>query len=392
MDGSKEINNYVIRTYNSANVEFEKARKVYLDIVKSRSGESHSLENYKSQVLSLAVNLGLCCELYLKTLYVYEKRNSEKTYDELSNDVKKNGHNLNKLYNNMSGESQEFLKNRIIYISMSETEDNNCVDIVDFLLKKELIELEPKISNNQFKKLLEKHKNVFVEARYQGEKDCDVNIEFLYHLAKQIRAVVQYELERGDAQPFEKLVKQFYKIQFDKEFNDEFKKLVLFYRPLLLPELCRLILESENKKEKINEIIVCADILPKGISRTNFYNLIKMMSFEEIEYIYQMLGVIKVYCSLKKYSGRDRVLKDEEVDISEKVFKFIGEFKTFNEFINFCCGWKRPQLKGNIIGNDFFELLYNAMEKNDKQCASINDESNLDGYYKRHIKKVKIKG
>ena len=213
-------------------------------------------------IATIASDLAKCCEMYLKALYIYEHnipgnqvdelweklKNSEFKTDERGNliyvtpageitfvkyddngnpikdsngkliyfdknnnvytensrgsKIKRNGHQLDRLIELLSQESRLLLETRMLTIPMETTEMNNSVSILDVLLKKGILSQNNQISSEQYVGWIEQHKKTFEEARYSGQKKYDVNVEFLYHLATQIKAVVQYRMDPKNNQKF----------------------------------------------------------------------------------------------------------------------------------------------------------------------------------------------
>lgn len=83
----------------------------------------------------------------------------------------------------------------MLTIPMGSTENNSSISILDLLLEKGVLQRDNQISEEEYTSWILKHKKTFEEARYSGQKQYDVNVEFLYHLATQIRAVAQFIIE-----------------------------------------------------------------------------------------------------------------------------------------------------------------------------------------------------
>ena len=122
---------------------------------------------------------------------------------------------------------------------------NNSVSILDVLLKKGVLSQNNQISSEQYVGWIEQHKKTFEEARYSGQKKYDVNVEFLYHLVTQIKAVVQYRMDPKNNQKF---------TVTDEELSQlpkEIQQMASFHSYLLSEDLIKLIANNEEIKNKI---------------------------------------------------------------------------------------------------------------------------------------------
>lgn len=293
------------RTYGEAN-SFYRKEDLYLKDIGKRilSGELSSERDIYDECHAIASDLAKCCEMYLKALYIYEHdipgykiddlweklKNSVFKMDEKGNlvyktssgeitfvkydaqgnpikddngkiiyfdkndniynennkgsKIKINGHQLDRLIELLSTESRLLLETRMLTIPMGITEKNGSISFLDILLEKGVLLREKYISSEQYVGWLEQHKRTFEEARYSGQKKYDVNLEFLYHLTTQIKAVVQYRMDPKNNQKFT--------VTDDElaQLPDEIKQMASFHSHLMSENLIKLIANDEKIKNK----------------------------------------------------------------------------------------------------------------------------------------------
>ena len=109
--------------------------------------------------------------------------------------IKTNGHDLDRLINMLSDQSKGILESRMMSIKKSKTGRNTILQAVDFLESMYMVSRKSIISRDTYDGWIEQHKKTFEQTRYAGEKKHDVSVEFLYHLAIQIKAVAKYKLD-----------------------------------------------------------------------------------------------------------------------------------------------------------------------------------------------------
>ena len=399
------------RTYGEAN-SFYRKEELYLKDVERRilSGELSSEKDIYDECHAIASDLAKCCEMYLKALYIFEHnipghqidelwkklKNSEfKTdekgnllyitatgvitfvkYDEQANPIKdsngkiiyfdkndniydensrgskikRNGHQLDRLIEMLSPESSLLLETRMLTIPMEATEENQSVSILDILLEKGVLQQENQISQEQYVGWIEQHKKTFEEARYSGQKKYDVNVEFLYHLATQIKAVVQYRLDPKNNQKF---------MVTDEELAqlpEEIKLVASFHSHLMSEDLIKLIANNEEIKNKIISLFSDNYILPSGnISSLDFCNMIKLMDEKEINYVLCLCYTIQNYDKLNS-----RVINEQQK--AKRIFEIAGIFNSIgitpNKVIGFFVQIKEIfGKKISISDENVFELL-----------------------------------
>lgn len=425
------------RTYGEANSFFRK-EELYMKDIETRIvlGELSSEKDIYDECHAIASDLAKCCEMYLKALYIFENnipgnqidliwnklKNSEYKSDDKGNliyktsngtityakyddngnlildnngkiiyvddngniynennrgsKIKRNGHQLDRLIELLSSESRLLLETRMLTIPMGTTEKNSSVSILDLLQKKGIISTDQKITTEQYSGWLEQHKKTFEEARYSGQKNYDVNVEFMYHLTTQIKAVVQYKMDPKNNQMFTVTDEELSKLP------SEIKQLVSFHPNLLSEELIKLITNNDEIKTKIINLFSQSYILPRNVSQKNFYNMINIMNQREIEYIGYICYMVENYEKLNM-----SVIQSEESEKTNirKVFEIAGIFKALNistnQIIGLCIQIKTTL--GIKITNDFFATLFEVLQNNKLYNPNINT---IDKKYYNNIK------
>lgn len=251
------------RTYGEANAFFE--------IIESYLKNEKEINTFTTKQIydktnAIATQLAMCCELYLKALYIFEnnieenkieelwkklktseykldangnyiyllEQNNEKIYTYVKLDengkrerdqhgeniytdknnniysegkqgkkIRQSGHELDRLINMLSTDSQKLLEIRMLSIPSANTDMYDKVTIYDELKKINLISTNQKISYEKYISWLEQHKKTFEQARYSGQAKHAINLEFLYHLTKQIKAVADYKISPSKNQEFD---------------------------------------------------------------------------------------------------------------------------------------------------------------------------------------------
>lgn len=247
------------RTYKEAEAFFEMVQ-IYLEKLE-REIEFLSDKNIYDKCNPIASNLALCCELFLKAIYIHEHslsgdnindiwetlsrkdkivydkfnnpvyqingvvvhlrydatgntildENGNKTYiDENGNILKqgaqgkklqKSGHDLEYIITSViSPESKLLLEVMMKANSIDETIQHKKVDFLDILASKNIIPLSQKISDTQYSEWLSQHRETFVDARYAGQQLPNVEIAFLYHLATHCKALAQFIIKQNPKQ------------------------------------------------------------------------------------------------------------------------------------------------------------------------------------------------
>ena len=373
------------RTYGEAN-SFYRKEDLYLKDIGNRilSGELSSERDIYDECHAIASDLAKCCEMYLKALYIYEHnipgykiddlweklKNSVFKMDEKGNlvyktssgeitfikydeqgdpikdadgkiiyfdkndniynennrgsKIKINGHQLDRLIELLSAESRLLLETRMQTIPMGTTEENGSISFLDILLEKGVLLREKYISSEQYVGWLEQHKRTFEEARYSGQKKYDVNLEFLYHLTTQIKAVVQYRMDPRNEQKFTVTDKELAQVP------SEIKEKVSSYSQLLSEDLIKLIANDEEIKNKFVNLFSGPFIMAyKNVSAFNFFNVIKLFDDEEI----MCLSII--CCVIINYDIINKETFSEISDIAKKSTEIAGIFKSNNVSLNY---------------------------------------------------------
>lgn len=363
-------------SYTQANLMYNTINDNLKDIeTKILFGTFYSEKDIYVLCHNIATGLALCCEQYLKALYIYENISSgyqaEELWNKLKNSdylrdsngnliyktqtgkltfarydeqgkpitdsngntiyfdeddntynennrgakIKRNGHDLGRLIELLSPGSRFELEMKMLKTPMRLTEKYKSVSIVDVLLAKGVLSRENKISSEQYVNWVEQHKKVFEEARYSGQKKSNVNLEFLYHLTTQIRAVVQYKMQPNNNQNFTITEEE------AKQLPEDIKQIVSYYSNLMSEDLIRLIMNNEEIKDKIKRLLSKGyDELLENVSPLNFYNMVKLMNNDEIIYVLRLCYMIQNYNQIKKEHFNEEEQKTFEI---AKVFRII---------------------------------------------------------------------
>lgn len=409
----QEIQESAERTYGESN-SFYRKEELYLKDIERRimTGDLSSEKDIYDECHAIASDLAKCCEMYLKALYIYEHnipghqiddlweklKNSEFKTDEKGNlfyittagemtfvkyddsgnpiqdsngkivyfdknnnvynennrgsKIKRNGHQLDRLIELLSQESRMLLETRMLTIPMEFTEKNHSISIMDVLLEKGLLSQENHISSEQYTGWIGQHKKTFEEARYSGQKKYDVNVEFLYHLATQIKAVVQYKMDPKNNQKF---------TITDEELSHlpkEIQQMASFHSYLMSEDLIKLIANNEEIKNKIILLFSNKYVLPpKNISPLDFYNMIKLMDDKEIICVSYLCYMIQNYDKLN--SG---VINKQQEQGTKRAFEIAGIFNSIgiapNKVVGFFVQIKEVFGRKISIGDEsIFKLL-----------------------------------
>lgn len=251
------------------------------------------------------------CDTDGKPIYV-DKTGKEYDYMRKGNAVKTNGHALDRLVELLSPASRLLLETRMLTIPMGLTEKNASITILDLLQNRGLISSEEHISQDQFVGWLDQHKRAFEESRYPGQKKYDINVEFMYHLETQIKAIVQYKLDPKQNQNFTVTDEELSKLP------PEIEQLASFHSYLISEDLIKLIANNDRIKNKIISIFSKEYSLPSSdISPSNFCKMVKLMSEEEITYISRLWYMVKYYDNFN------------EKNIDDKIFNTATMLKSF---------------------------------------------------------------
>lgn len=288
----------------------------------------------------------LICDTNGNPIYV-DKFGKEYEYSRKGRAVRTNGHALDRLVDLLSPELKLFLETRMLTIPMGTTEENKTVSILDIMQKNGIIFTDQHISYEQYSGWLDQHKRTFEEARFSGQKRSDVSVEFMYHLATQIKAVAQYKIEPKQEQQFTITQEELLKLPV------EIRQLVSFHSSLISEPLIKLIISDANIRNKIVKLFSKPYAVYDKISHSSFYDMIKIFEVEEINYISYICYMVENFSLNKKENSNDvKLYFGSEISISN-FLHFMG--LSAKEIIDFCIQVKTG-LKVNI-GPEIFVLL-----------------------------------
>lgn len=400
------------RTYRQAIDKLEKNMNYIngIDVLKLTPEKTYDICN------EVAADLALCCELFLKAIYIYEHNlngedintiwenisttreirdingnkiyvsengtisyiqvDSEKRiiYDAENNPkladkdgnpieykskgkvVKKNGHDLDYLITSViSLESRVLLEIMITANLIEETEQHKRVDLIDILASRGILQENKKIPNCQYKSWLEQHAQTFIDSRYAGQNYHQIEVAFLYHLATQCRALAEYRIEPSKQQQVELTEDEIEKMP------EVIKKLALNNKNLFSQGLTKLTIEDEEKRKKL-EILVDNGIINafSQVQAPYFQGIIQYFEMEEITFICKIL--------ITKYQ------KEDEKHNQTMIVKLLSGLNP-NEFIKICIYLK--QRTNHPINEKLFEDMLGS-----EQYDIYNNYSKLDYNYK----------
>ena len=408
------------RTYGEANSFFRKEELYLTDIERRLStGELRLKEDIYDEVHSSASGLAECCEMYLKALYIYENKDGVLSIDDIWNKLKTpefktdengkllyrtssgvitypkydaannvmldsngneiytddfnniynpnnrgskirmNGHDLDRLIKLLSEESQMLLEARMCTIPMQKTstKSNKAVSIIDILRDKKILTLSNQMTESNYYSWVELHRKAFEEARYSGQIDSDVSLEFLYHLATQIKAVAQYKMNPTQEQIFSVTEEEL------KQLPNEIQKLVEFDKKLVSQDLIKLVANNENVKSKLIYLLTNDYIkYLNGVKASNFYNLLEKFELNELKYVIQLCMILCNYDNnpfygyyyFKKLSGNT---------IISLCLNVKSQFGEFNGYIV------------NVLVNSM--MYYSNLNKNNIKERLLNFKPNV---------------
>lgn len=344
-----------------------------------------------------------------KVMYVYAKvdssghlvkdANGNQIYiDELGNEyedkrkgraVKTNGHALDRLVELIDPASRLLLETRMLTIPMETTEENRSVSILDKLQENGIVSSEEHISQKQFAGWLDQHKKTFEESRFSGQRKYDVSVEFMYHLATQIRAVVQYAMVPQKNQQFTITNEELSKLPF------EIRQLASFHSQLISEDLIKLVANNEEASKKIKSIFSKQYILPKDISQQDFYKMIQILSEKEITYISEFCYLIENYKQLSSAGIYDEAEKKYGILLefvgmfnamqlsSTKVISFLLQIK---ETLGLEIGSKDFYKLFRVLRNSFVHINYNYDINNKEIEIPYNNNISVENINNNNLK------
>ncbi len=297
--------------------------------------------------------------------------------------IKMNGHDLDRLINMLSVESRFMLESRMRSIKMEDTFNNRRVSLVDWLQSKGLVSRKEEVSRDEYLDWVDKHRKTFEEARYAGQERRSASVEFMYHLATQIKAVVQYRLDPRENQKFE-----FDQRALEKQ-PQEIQKLADENPKLITPKLVASIANDDEFRTKFKNMMnrkYRFDMTT--INAGPFWHALKECSERELSDI-SIIGYLRSgKCSLRllDYSDKNEsiakvkdfvdYLDKLDVDMDTLVMFYIelkrlgfgevafGDFKTLIEgmFKPNSCKLDRIYKMGSILDEDddiLSKFIYN---------------------------------
>lgn len=291
------------RTYRQAMRKLDKITQYYSNIDLSKL----SAEDIYDACCEAAADLALCCELFLKSIYIYENglkgtnidvmwnnltrpqvkdqngndmyinngvvsmlrvdsdgnhildENGNKTYiDENGNILKngqqgkkiqKSGHDLEHLITTViSDESRLLLDIMMTANLIEETDKHTKVDLIDILTSKGAVESERKMTELQYRGWLNQHAVTFVDARYAGQSYHNIEVAFLFHLATQCKALAQYVIEPDKKENVNLTEEEINKIPAI------ISKLASLNKKLITQKLIKLVVHDDDKRLKLEKV------------------------------------------------------------------------------------------------------------------------------------------
>lgn len=339
-----------------------------------KSLKENNVELIYDSCNAIASCLAFACESFLKALYIQENNISGNKIDDIWENLKKpekidptrnkkkvKGHDLDILIDNLSLDSKLLLETRMLTIEMNKTEKYDQIDIFDILLKNKKIKKLNTMPTHKYYSWLEQHKRTFEKSRYGGQEYHQVNIEFLYHLAIQIRAVAQYKICPTDDQVF--------LLECNKLDNlpDELIDLYKVNRFYINEKLIKLITNNQEKKLELIKIVKDNPLMQFiKQTRIDFDFILRNLSYDELKIIAEYINNYNYeYYSIKKIKKeKDCIFKEYEEKLKNTKYLFP------TNFIFECIVEKRKQKQKNITE----EFLQSISEYNIKTLKLKNNE------------------
>ena len=303
-----------------------------------------------------------------KIIY-FDKDNNTYNENNRGSKIKQSGHQLDRLIEMLSFESRLLLETRMLKIPMESTEKNKSVSILDVLLEKGILSQENQISKEEYVGWIEQHKKAFEESRYSGEKKYDVSVEFLYHLATQIKAVAQYKINPMNNQKF--TVTDSELAQLPKEIE----QIMSFHSHLMSEDLIKLIANNQVIRDRVIMLFSNPYIIPtKNVSPLDFYNMIRLMNNDEIIYVSYLSYMVENY---------QLIVKDNLTNEAKKTYEIAGIFITIgvqpNKIIGLLVETKEIFGKDILINNESIGKLLKVLR--DEVASHYNHLNNYKDVY-----------
>lgn len=358
---------------------------------------SLSLEENYDECKSIATILGLACEEFLKAIYIYEQRVTSTAVESIWNSIKfkrpklddqgnrmysSDGrrididpHELDNLIQMISPSARTMLETNLLTIPMESTERHKEITIVDILKSKGKLIAQEKMERGKYSSWLEMHKKIFVDARYGGETNHDMSLEFLFHLTQQIQAVAQFYISPLDKQNFQVSDREL------MDLPDDIQKLFNYNQNLISRKLIELISKEPEKQELLLKILAHEEIIKKLTElRPNYFCLLlEKMNISEIILVSSLLQYID---------------KNKQNNINE--FNYLKLFD-INQLVWICIWLKsytKQELDVNLI-KEFEQVIGTIAEsvymtnnyKNDYKINNFIPEDELLKYNNYNINK-----
>lgn len=305
---------------------------------------------------AIASCLAFACESFLKALYIHENNIAGNKIDDIWENLKKpekidptrnkkkvKGHDLDILIDNLSLDSKILLETRMLTIEMNKTEKYHQIDIFDILLKNEKIKKLNTMQTQKYYSWIEQHKRTFEKSRYGGQEYHKVNIEFLYHLAIQIRAVAQYKICPTDNQLF------LLECNNIDNLPDELIDLYKVNRFYINEKLIKLITNNPEKKLELIKIVKDKSLMQfiKQI-KIDFDFILRNLKYDELKIIAEYINNYNF-----EYNGEKtrikKIAKEKGYIFKEGIEKLNNTKRLFTtNFIFECIVQKRKQNQKNI--------------------------------------------
>lgn len=354
----------------------------------------------------VAADLALCCELFLKAIYIHERgligENIDIMWENLSrpnvkdangnkmyindegvvsyirvdengviildsngqpklvdqngnpidykkkgNVIKRNGHDLEYLITSViSSESRVLLEIMMTSNLIEDAEKHKKVDFVDILASKGAVEEPQKITDMQYKGWLAQHAQTFIDSRYAGQTYHNIEVAFLYHLAIQCKALAQYVIEPSEKQQIKLTEQELTKIP------EVIKKMTLKYKKFISEELIRITIVDEDKRKKLETMFETRIIsLLYPIKEKYFLKIVQHFNMKEIRFMCKVIA--------NSYQNNTQ----------SKLISLLSRLKP-NEFINICIYLK------TIVGYDINEKIFEIILYLSLKTDYINNNKN----------------
>lgn len=351
---------------------------------------------------NIAADLALCCEHFLKSIYIYENQSIGATIDQIwdslahpkeyyinnngivsflnvdnngstirdqagnptyidvngnilqcgtqGTKIKKCGHDLEHLVTMIISDNSRSLLDIIMTTNLiEETNKHTKIDIVDILANIGSITPHKKITDLQYGNWLTDHALTFVNARYAGqETPNNVEVEFLFHLATQCKTLSEHTIFHTRSETVSLTEEEL------KNIPDVISQLVNQNRSLVTQNLIKSAITDNRVKSRLE--IITKNNLIKLFNKANpyvFHSLIKDFDNDEFFLICNSM----LHCLTYNQGNNEKNYSN----------KILFSNVTPNELLNIFVYLKNKQKDIKINKDSLYKILSFVQYSKDKK-------------------------